>query len=49
VEDAANGQRKKISVGKNLDGYAIQSISLDDGVVFEKDGAVETLNIGKDK
>ncbi|MDR1337650.1 MAG: hypothetical protein LBJ73_01310 [Rickettsiales bacterium] len=49
VEDAGNGQRKKISVGKELDGYAIKSISLDDGVMFLKDGVTETLNIGKDK
>lgn len=48
VEDAENGQRKKISVGKNLDGYTIKSISLDDGVVFLKDGITETLNIGKE-
>ncbi|MDR0726962.1 MAG: type IV pilus biogenesis protein PilP [Rickettsiales bacterium] len=48
VEDAENGQRKKISVGKILDGYTIKSISLDDGVVFVKDGIAETLNIGKE-
>ncbi|MBN1281985.1 MAG: type IV pilus biogenesis protein PilP [Alphaproteobacteria bacterium] len=49
VEDLVTGQRKKISVGKVLDGYTIKSISLDDGVVFEKDDNTETLNIGKDK
>jgi type IV pilus biogenesis protein PilP len=49
VEDLLTGQRKKISVGKVLDGYTIKSISLDDGVVFEKDDNTETLNIGKDK
>lgn len=46
VEDSENGQRKKISVGRVLDGYTIRSISLDDGVVFVKDGIAETLNIG---
>jgi type IV pilus biogenesis protein PilP len=49
VEDLVTGQRKKISDGKVLDGYTIKSISLDDGVVFEKDDNTETLNIGKDK
>jgi type IV pilus biogenesis protein PilP len=49
IEDAENGQRKKISVGKTVDGYTVKSISLDDGVAFMKDGVTETLNIGKDK
>jgi type II secretory pathway component PulC len=49
VEDTGSGQRKKLSVGKTLDGYTIKSISLDDGVVFLKDGRTETLNIGKEK
>jgi type IV pilus biogenesis protein PilP len=49
IEDAENGQRKKISVGRTLDGYTVKSISLDDGVAFWKDGVTETLNIGKDK
>jgi type IV pilus biogenesis protein PilP len=48
VEDTENGQRKKVSVGKMLDGYKIRSISLDDGVVFVKNDVVETLNIGKE-
>ena len=47
VENTNNGQRKKISVGKMLDDYIVRSISLDDGVVFTKDGKSETLNIGK--
>lgn len=49
IEDLNNGQRKKISVGRNIDGYNIKSISLDEGVVFTKDGETETLNIGKSK
>lgn len=48
VEDLGTGQRKKISVGKILDGYVIQSISLDEGVVFVKDDVVEMLNISKE-
>jgi type IV pilus biogenesis protein PilP len=49
LEDSASGQRKKISVGKTIDGYTIKSISLDEGVAFEKDGEIQTLNISKDK
>lgn len=47
LEEVTTGQNKRVSVGKNIDGYTIQSISLNDGVVFEKDGEIETLNIGK--
>jgi membrane protein involved in colicin uptake len=46
VENIGNGKQKKISVGKNLDGYAVRSISIDDGVEFEKDGEVLTIGIG---
>jgi type IV pilus biogenesis protein PilP len=49
VEDTQNGQRRKISVGRVLEGYTVRSISLDDGVVFVKDGEIQTLNIGKEK
>ncbi len=48
VQDTANGQRKKITVGKTIDGYTVKSISLDDGVTFAKDDIIETLNIGKE-
>lgn len=48
IEDLSSGQNKRISVGKQLDGYMVKSISLDDGIVFEaEDGTTETLNIGK--
>lgn len=47
VENIATGQNKRISVGKQLDGYTIKSISLNDGIVFEKDGVSENLSIGK--
>lgn len=47
VEELATGQNKRISVGKDLDGYVVKSISLHDGIVFEKDGVEENLNIGK--
>ncbi len=47
LEDLENGQKKKAVVGKEIDGYQIKSISLDDGIWFEKDGTKQILNIGK--
>lgn len=47
IQDIATGQNKRIAVGKQLDGYTIKSISLNDGIVFEKDGVSENLNVGK--
>ena len=47
VEEIATGQNKRIAVGKELDGYIVKSISLNEGIVFEKDGTEESLNIGK--
>ena len=47
IEDVATGQNKRIGVGKELDGYIVKSISLNDGITFEKDGVSENLNIGK--
>lgn len=47
IEDISTGQNKRIAVGKELDGYIVKSISLNDGIVFEKDGETESLNIGK--
>ena len=47
VEEISTGQNKRISVGKELDGYIVKSISLNDGIVFDKDGYTESLNIGK--
>lgn len=47
VQNLSSGQNKKISVGKELDGYVVKSISLNDGIVFEKDGEQESLNVGK--
>lgn len=49
VENLGNGQRKKIAVGKVIDGYTIKSISLDEGVVFINDDVTEILNVGMDK
>ncbi len=46
IEDLTTGQNKRLSVGKTLDGYIVKSISLDDGVVFVKDGVTQNLNIG---
>ena len=45
VVDLNTGQNKRISVGKTLDGFTVKSISLDDGVVFIKDGETQMLNI----
>ena len=47
IEEIATGQNRRIAVGKQLDGYIIKSISLNEGIVFEKDGTTESLNIGK--
>ena len=33
IEDVASGQNKRVSVGKEIDGYVIKSISLNDGIV----------------
>ena len=47
ISEISTGQNKRISVGKELDGHIVKSISLNDGIVFEKDGVTESLNIGK--
>ena len=47
IEEVSTGQNKRIAVGKQLDGYTVKSISLNEGIVFEKDGETESLNIGK--
>ena len=47
IEEISSGQNKRVSVGKQIDGYVVKSISLNDGIVFEKDGEEENINIGK--
>lgn len=47
VEDLNTGQRRTVWAGKTMDGYTVKSISLDDGIVFTKDGEIETLGVGK--
>lgn len=47
VEEIATGQNKRIAVGRQLDGYTVKSISLNDGIIFEKDGFSENLSVGK--
>ena len=47
IQEISTGQNKRIAVGKQLDGYTIKSISLNDGIVFEKDGVSENLNVGR--
>ena len=49
VADLKTGQNKRISVGKVLDGWIVKSISLDEGVVFAKDGNTQTLNVTNSK
>ena len=49
IEDLSSGQKKRVSVGKELDGFTVKSISLYDGIVFDKDGAIQTLNVGVNK
>ena len=46
IQDMETGQRRKVSVGKVINGYTVESISLYDGVEFIKDGKKEVLNIG---
>ena len=45
VQDLNTGQNKRLAVGRTLDGYLVKSISLDDGIVFSKDGVTQNLNI----
>lgn len=47
IKDLSNGQNRRIAVGNIIDGHRIKSISLNDGIVFEKDGFSENLNVGK--
>ena len=47
IENLSTGQNKVISVGRIVDGYSVQSISLDDGVVFTNGVDTQTLNISK--
>lgn len=49
ISDLKSGQTKRIGVGKSLDGFVVKSISLDEGVVFVKDGKTQTLNVGASK
>lgn len=50
VEDLNNGQKRRVSVGKTLDGLTVKTISLYDGVVLvDKDGNTQVLNITNGK
>ena len=46
VEHLGSGQQRRLSVGRQLDGWTVRSISIDDGIEFEKDGDVITIGIG---
>lgn len=45
LSDLETGQTKRVSVGKIVNGFTVKSISLEDGVVFIKDGETQNLNI----
>ena len=45
LSDLETGQTKRVSVGKKVNGFTVKSISLEDGVVFSKDGKNQNLNI----
>ena len=45
VEHAGSGRQRRLSVGRDLDGYVVRAISLDEGVEFEKDGRIFTLGV----
>ena len=45
LSDLETGQTKRVSVGKKINGFTVKSISLEDGVVFTKDGETQNLNI----
>ena len=45
LSDLESGQTKRVSVGKTINGFVVKSISLEDGVVFSKDGETQNLNI----
>ena len=50
VQDLNSGQKRRISVGKTLDGMTVKTISLYDGVVLvDKDGNTNVLNISNGK
>jgi len=46
VEHLGSGQQRRLSVGRQLDGWTVRSISIDDGIEFEKGGEVVTIGIG---
>lgn len=45
LSDLESGQTKRVSVGKKISGFTVKSISLEDGVVFSRDGETQNLNI----
>lgn len=45
LSDLETGQTKRVTVGKKINGFVVKSISLEDGVVFSKDGETQNLNI----
>jgi len=46
VEHLGTGQQRRLSVGRQLDGWTVRSISIDDGIEFERNGDRVTIGIG---
>jgi len=46
VSNVRTGKQKKLSVGRQLDGYDVRTISVDEGVGLEKDGEFVMLGVG---
>ncbi|MDR1826310.1 MAG: hypothetical protein LBQ49_01300 [Rickettsiales bacterium] len=46
VENVASGKQRKLSVGKTLDDWTVRSISLDDGLEFERGDRTVILGVG---
>lgn len=49
VVDLKTGQNKRISVGRQLDGWTVKSISLEDGVVLTRGSEKQILNVSNTK
>ena len=46
LEHLGTGQQRRLSVGRQLNGFTVKSISIDDGVELERDGERVTIGIG---
>lgn len=46
LEEVSSGQKKIISVGDTLEDGTVKTISLDEGIIVEKNGVLKLLDIG---